>query len=174
MALWVPHIAIVVLTAAAAITDTRSGIIPNSLTLPPLIAAPAVFFLALGPTALLGSLLGALLCGAGPYLLFRRGALGGGDVKLFAAIGAIAGATLGLEVQILGLCAGALYATARLLCRGELLRVLGNAGRMMVNSILPARLRKETTPQSFTHVRLGASIFAGTLLAVAGQHGAWG
>ena len=171
---WVPHIAILLLATGAAITDTRWGLIPNSLTLPPLIAAPILYYLVAGPAGLLGSLLGALLCGFCPFLLHRRGALGGGDVKLFAAIGAIAGFSVGLEAQLFGLTVAAVYVTIRLAVRRELLTVLANAARLVANPLLPRRLRRPPTRVSLAEVRLGASVLAGTLLAVLGQHGVFG
>jgi len=171
MNLWLPHIAILLLATGAAITDSRWGRIPNSLTLPPLIAAPVAYYLVAGPAGLLGSALGALLCGFCPFLLFRRGALGGGDVKLFAAIGAIAGFSVGLEAQLFGLIVAAVFVTVRLAIRRELLPVLGNAARLVANPLLPRRLRRAPTRVSLAEVRLGASILVGTLLAVLGQHG---
>ncbi len=171
MSLWVPHAAILLLTAAAAISDTRTGRIPNGLTLPPLVAAPAVYYLVAGSAGLLGSVLGALLCGFAPFLLFRWGGLGGGDVKLFAAIGAISGLTLGLEAQLIGLIVAAAFVTIRLVMRRELLSVLANALGLVVNPLLPSRMRRTPVRVGIAEVRLGASIFAGAVLAVLGQHG---
>jgi prepilin peptidase CpaA len=86
------------LTAAAAAFDYRTGLIPNELTLGVLAFAPLshalVAMRADGSwmSALVsagGSLAGMLVGGALPLLLFRMGAIGGGDVKLFAALGAV-------------------------------------------------------------------------------------
>src|SRR5687767_10166147 len=105
----IPYAVAVGLAAAAAITDWRTGRIPNWLTLPPLVAAPVAYVAAAGLDGLLPSLLGMLVCGAPPYILFRRGAMGGGDVKLLAAVGAVAGISVGLEGQLLGLVIASLY-----------------------------------------------------------------
>ncbi|MBS2012703.1 MAG: prepilin peptidase [Deltaproteobacteria bacterium] len=45
------------------------------------------------------SLLGALLCGFIPFFAWKKGELGGGDVKLFAAIGALMGLSMGFDVE---------------------------------------------------------------------------
>ena len=172
MTTWMPHIAILLVTAIAATTDVRSGLIPNWLTLPALVAAPALHAFLGDEGALQASLLGIAMCGLAPYLLFRAGALGGGDVKLFAAIGAIAGPALGLEAQILGLTAAAVYVLGRLAWRRTLGAVLRRAGRILVNPLLPPTRRRPVAHEELTEVRLGASIFVGTTLAVLAHHGA--
>jgi prepilin peptidase CpaA len=101
--------------AVAAVTDLRTGHIPNWLTLPPLVAAPATHFFLFGSAGLTWSLVGLFFCGILPYVLFRIGALGGGDVKLFAALGAILGFSQGSNV---------LLASAMLCAAGGILRAL--------------------------------------------------
>jgi prepilin peptidase CpaA len=160
----------VAVTAVAAITDWRDEIIPNWLTLPALVLGLAVHTVAFGALGLVSALLGAVLCGLLPYILFRQGALGGGDVKLLAALGALGGAGLGMEAQVLSLLVAAGYAMLLLAKRGRLLGMLGNAGRLVVNPILPAKWRRPVTPETMTSMRLGAPICAGTLLAVINQY----
>lgn len=45
------------------------------------------------------ALLGAFACGFIPFLAWRKRELGGGDVKLFAAIGALMGPVVGFDVE---------------------------------------------------------------------------
>jgi prepilin peptidase CpaA len=45
------------------------------------------------------ALLGAVACGLVPFLAWKKGEMGGGDVKLFAAIGALVGAAAGFDVE---------------------------------------------------------------------------
>ncbi len=96
--------AAVVLIAAR--TDLRTRLIPNALTLGSMALGLGVH--ALWPAVadgwsaaghgLVQSLAGAAICGLPPLLLFARGEMGGGDVKLFAAIGALCGSHVGLAV----------------------------------------------------------------------------
>ena len=138
------------LTALAAVTDTRRGLIPNWLTLPTLALAPLAQLATSGPRAASAALLGAM---------------GGGDVKLFAALGALCGASLGLELQLISYVIAALAALSVAAWRGRLLAILVSAARLL----WPPRRTRDTTalaaaPERLTDVRLGASIFAAVLL----------
>jgi len=88
-------IAAILVAAIAAWFDWRSRRVPNALTLPVLIIACAY-----GGA---GAILGVAVCSALPLLLWTRGVLGGGDVKLLAVLGAILGVRLGIGVEVIGL-----------------------------------------------------------------------
>src|SRR5450432_4164605 len=101
-------IAAVIVAGLAAFSDWRTGIIPDKLTLPALLGAPLAY-LGRGIATHAGidaavteagwSLGGALVCAAIPLLLYRQSAIGFGDVKLFAALGALLEPMIGLEAQ---------------------------------------------------------------------------
>src|SRR5687768_17004583 len=112
----------------AAITDVKTGKIPNQLTLPVLVLAPPGHVaLALHGGAAFGDALwqgllsvgGLLLCALVPLLMWRFNAIGGGDVKLFAAIGALALPSFGFEAQLYVLVAAALLAPIKLVYEGK-------------------------------------------------------
>ena len=103
------------LCVLAAVSDLRTGQIPNRLVAWGLglgVALPVASALFLAPLssappwALLGTLgeglgkalAGLLVTAAVPLALFLMRALGGGDVKLFAAVGALAGPSLGFAI----------------------------------------------------------------------------
>lgn len=79
------------LTAAAAVTDYRSGKIYNWLTLPAL-ALGVVVGLCSGIPTLVAGLQGIALAAVVFVPMFFFGILGGGDVKLLIALGSILGA----------------------------------------------------------------------------------
>lgn len=81
----------VLIASLGAISDLRSARIPNWLTYGGLFAALAVRFVLLGSAGLKGGLAGLLVAGFLFFLLFVIGAIGGGDVKLMACVGAWAG-----------------------------------------------------------------------------------
>jgi prepilin peptidase CpaA len=101
---------ILVLCAIAAVSDVRTGRIPNRLvawglglgaTLPvlsALLSAPHGALLGVLGEGLGEALAGLIVTAAIPLGLYRMRALGGGDVKLFAAVGSLAGPGLGFAI----------------------------------------------------------------------------
>ena len=150
--------------AVAAFCDHRRGEIPNWLTLPPLVFAPLVYGLAFGLEHALQSWGAALLGGLVPYFLFRRSAMGGGDVKLFASLGAIMGFDLlaGVEIQLWAFAFAMLGAGAALAWRGRLLATLGNALAAGLEPLLPRRFHRDPSAELSTSIRMGGSILAAT------------
>ena len=164
------HATVLLLAGVAAVTDVRKGTIPNWLTFPALAAAPIVHGWADGFGGLLRSLIGMLVCSLVPLLVFYRGGMAGGDVKLFAAIGAVGGLYLGLEAQFLSLVVASIYALGQLTWNGRLVTTLGNSLFLGLNPVLPRKWRRTIAPELMHRIRLGAAILCGTAIAVAGHH----
>ena len=155
----------------AAWYDWRTGHIPNWLTLGSLAVAPVAHFIL---TLLVGNLdlaiqeagfsvAGAAMCGLVPIVLYRLGGIYGGDVKLFAAIGAICGTMVGVEAELWAFIAGTAFALGRMAYQGKLLRTLGNSLMLVANPLLPKERRRELTPEMMTEMRFGPAIFVGML-----------
>ena len=161
----IPHIVALALAAGAGVTDARSGHIPNGLTLPPLILAPLAYLIFAGPRMAAFSIVAAILCGLLPYLMFRKGAAGGGDVKLLAAVGAVAGASFGIETQLFGFALATFASLALLTYRGRLLATFGNALFLAINPFLPRRYRRIAPPEAMSTIRMGIPFFLGALIA---------
>jgi prepilin peptidase CpaA len=162
----VTYAAMLLIALIASASDLRTGLIPNWLTFPTLIVAPLMGAAFDGTRGLVGSLLGIVICGLVPLVFHRLGAMGGGDVKLFAALGALGGPGLGLEIELLALSCAFFWGLAVLTFRGDLLRSLATSGRLAVNVFVPENRRRPIAPEQLTSLRIGAAIFAGTLLAV--------
>ena len=151
------------------------GEIPNWLTLGALALAPLAYFawgaahggVRVGAEQLGLSLLGAVVCGLVPLLLYRYDMGGGGDVKLLAAIGALCRPMIGIEAEFYAFAAAALFAPAWLAWEGRLFRTLANSMWLAINPLLPKAKRHEIKREALTWFRLGPAIFAGTLVAVA-------
>lgn len=169
---------LVLFTAAAGITDFRTGHIPNRLTLCGLAAAVAtnvVLFLTLlrGPEDSIVTQLLAASCNMGlglvaaalaPAVLYRVNAIGGGDVKLLAVLGVAAGPSLGLEIELGAFMIAALYAPAKLAYRGELGRLLRNTAALAVSPFLPKEKRRPPPAALMTSIRFAPAVFVSTLL----------
>ena len=164
-----------VITGFAAWTDWRTGEIPNWLTLGTLFLAPiahiAHAMTRLGmdrDSALLEgaySVAGAGVCVLLPALLYQKSAIGAGDVKLFAAIGALCQVILGIEAEVYSFFAVALIAPARLAYDGKLLRTLRNSLVLMRNSVVPKGMQIPIENEAMTEFRMGPAIVIGTLVA---------
>lgn len=164
----------VAVAAIAAWFDWRTGHIPDWVTLGPLAIAPlAHLALHLAQTRLLQpgieaagfSVLGAVACACVPLMLYRAGAIGGGDIKLLAAIGAILRPLAGVEAEFYAFVAGAVFAPARLAYDGKLSRGIANTLALALNPILPKHRRREISPDMLTSLRFGPAIFVGTCCA---------
>lgn len=113
------------IAVTGAVEDVRTSRIPNLLTYTGLLAALVLRAFLLGWPGLKLGLLGMLATGALFFVLFLLGGMGGGDVKLMAAVGAAAG--LGQAVPLLiysalaGGAVGIAYAILRRQMRGALL-----------------------------------------------------
>lgn len=166
-------VAACVLAAIAAVTDARTGSIPNALTLPALFLAPLAHAIGARAAGLDGpgvgmevaaSVGGAVLCALVPLILYRRSAMGAGDVKLFAALGAVLQVMQGVEAETYAMVFAALLAPGYLAYKGTLFATLKNTGVLMLNAVRPDDKQQPVHADTMTWFRLGPAIFLGTLL----------
>jgi prepilin peptidase CpaA len=164
----------IALAAIAAVIDYRTGTIPNWLTIGGLVLGLlghgaygwfAVDFKA-GASESALSLAGALFCSLAPALLFWKGGMGGGDLKLYAAIGALCHPLLGIEIQMYSLVVAAVVAQARLAYEGRLFGVLGGSLALLLNPFRSEAKRKAAPAETMVWFRLGPAIFAGAVLSL--------
>lgn len=99
--------------------DVRGGRIPNQLTYSGLLVALAVRSLVSGLPGFEDGIVGMLAGGGIFYLLFLLGGMGGGDVKLMAAVGAWAGTAHTVEILIAAAIAGGFLAICSMLFHGQ-------------------------------------------------------
>jgi prepilin peptidase CpaA len=87
--------------------------------------------------------------------------MGGGDVKLLAAIGALVGMMIGIEVQLLGFVMAACYALAIRAFSGGFGTLLHNCFFLVANPFLPPHWQRELRRAEMTSLRLGGFMFLG-------------
>ncbi len=161
-----PVVAVSVLASIAAITDVRTGKIPNWLTLPGTLLALSYSVVAHGTQGLLHSALGFLICFLVPATVYwssKGKAIGGGDLKLFALLGAWLGPSAGLELQLTAFVFLMVLAFVQLTWRGKLLGVLKNSLLLMVNPLRKQEERGAPAPELLTELRMGPCIWVATL-----------
>ncbi|MCE9592520.1 MAG: A24 family peptidase [Planctomycetes bacterium] len=168
---WIAFGLLAVVLVTAAVTDCRTGKVYNALTYPAILAGLIFWsctgymqsgFAGLG-TQFLHSLL-ALAAGYIPFaLIFAAGGLGGGDVKLMSAVGAItAKPVCVLGTAFYALILAALFAIVLMIrkkiVRRTLSRLLGAA------LVLPVGV-KPNLPNDSPRVPFAVAVCVGGLLA---------
>jgi len=157
----VADVASVLLCVACAASDLRSYRIPNWLTFGGaalgLLLAASTGSLAVAKASLVGLLIGLIVLLPASAV----GAVGMGDVKLLAAVGALVRFPLVLPAAVYTLLWGGLFALGLALRRG----VLGAALRNVL-----ALSTRRVTPTALHRMPYGLAILAGTAHAVASRY----
>jgi prepilin peptidase CpaA len=160
------HGAVLLVTGIAAVSDLRSGQIPNWLTLPAIAAAFVAHLATAGSAGAIYSLLGLLVAGLFPLVLFWRGAMGGGDVKLFAAVGAALGPTGGLEAELASFLVAGLFAMLMMTWRGTLVRTARSAV-LVAFRVGPGEGARPRLDDELTRpMRIGLAVFVGSAITL--------
>jgi prepilin peptidase CpaA len=115
---------LVLLICAALFFDLTRKRIPNFLTFPAIIYGIISYTTIQGLEGLWFSFLGLLVGLAIFFIPFAMGGMGGGDVKLLGAVGALQGWQFVFSAAILAALAGGVMALVYLAVSGRLLRVL--------------------------------------------------
>ena len=158
-------------TAVAAYTDLRRGEIPNWLTfggfLAGLVASAALAArtgeLSRVGASVAGAFVGSLLCAVIPLYLWRNGAMGGGEVKLFMALGSLCHPLTGLDIELTAFIAGSLLAPVKLAFDGQLIATMKRTGMLVANVFLPKNRHYELPRAALVWFRFGPAIFLATL-----------
>lgn len=162
----------VLVTLVAAVWDHRTGLIPNVITYP-LLAFGALLHLVLSAQLfpgvslwliLLETVAGAALCALVPFLLWRKSAMGGGDVKLLAGLGATLGPSFGLELELYSFLSAVVMAPIVLAYRGELLATAGRSWALLSRPLRRSKPDKPAAALAHTELRFGPAICFATLV----------
>lgn len=132
---------LLILVTVGASTDVFTGKIPNILTYPACVFGLVWGLAESGGVGLLGSVWGLLLGFVPFFLLFLAGGLGGGDVKMMAAVGAVMGFEFTLTAMINSIFVGALIALLIVIWHGRGLAALHYLGCVCLRWFLPGATR---------------------------------
>lgn len=130
--------------SVSVVTDLKARRILNLVTLPTLLLclglrAAQGGWGELGGTGLASGLLGLAVGGTFFLVLAVLGGMGGGDVKLMAAVGAGVGFPTVLACLVYIALVGGIQAILWLIWQGKLLRTLGGMGRVALRKLRLAR-----------------------------------
>lgn len=164
-------IALLLITLIAGVWDLRTGRIPNLLTYG---AIGIGFVLALfqGQGAALSSFVGFLVGFAIFAVAFKAGMMGGGDVKLMGAIGALKGFPFVIYVMYYACAVTAVVAFSILVYRGVALATLRDIGRTLFSGIMA---REWALPPARADLKIpfGAALSVASQVALVGSLLGW-
>ena len=157
-----------ILVIVAAIWDIRTRRIPNWLTLSGVVLAVALNTFLYETAGLWYSLKGLGVAFGVYFVLYLLHAMGAGDVKLMAAVGAAAGWENWLGILVLTSVFGAVAGLLLVAFKGRIRRTLGNVGTILTSlgrGRAPYKENPELDVSSDQGMRLphGALIALGTL-----------
>jgi prepilin peptidase CpaA len=133
-------VTVLVFVALCVVVDVRTRRIPNILSGTAVLAGLALNALHFGFGGLLGSV-GGLVATVGVLLFpFALGGIGGGDVKMMGAVGALLGPRLALEGLAAGVIVGGAVMIVHLLRRGRLREKLDALRAMLTAAVLTRSL----------------------------------
>jgi prepilin peptidase CpaA len=135
MAGWLPFVPLVVMLLVASVLDLRERRIPNWLTLSLLVGGMVQAGLGSGTVSPASSGLGILVGFVLMFLPFALGALGGGDVKLLAAVGAWLGPMPTVGVFAAAAVVGMIIVLAQCALTGRLSTLFRNSSMLAMNVV---------------------------------------
>jgi prepilin peptidase CpaA len=155
----VPAVVLLAVAVTCAVTDLWKGKIYNAVTYPAMAIGVVLAVVQHGAPGIFYAL-GGFAVGFFPaFVLFALGGMGGGDVKLLGAIGAIAGAVAATETLILAFVFGGLFALGKLAWHGRLFATLWRTLRTIAGYLVPGLGRAEAAPgEGRLEVRFGVAI----------------
>jgi prepilin peptidase CpaA len=150
--------------------DVRTRRIPNVVTVPAIVLGLAVNGLYMGPHGVATSLAGLVLPVALLLFPFALGGIGGGDVKMMAAVGALLGPRLAVWGLVLGMILGGGIMLAHLGRIGRLREKLRATASMVSAAVATgsvAPLRPTGDPQEIVALPYSVPLGLGTLAVLA-------
>jgi len=147
-------------------TDLKYQLIPNAITLPSIFLGLALNVFFRGAPGFIDGLLGILLGLVLFIIPFIIGGLGGGDVKLIMAIGAIMGMQFNLECIVATVIIGALISLVLILNQRKLKRSLVTVCRYIISTILLQSLKEIEQTELNMYFPYGIAISLGTIVTL--------
>ncbi len=165
-------VAIIVLLIPLAIIityyDVRYRRIPNPFVLATLASGLAINSIFGGLAGLYASLGGCALAFVLMFLLHIFGAMGAGDVKLFAAVGAVTGASFVLPTFLVVILTGGLLGVVSIIRAGAVITTMQRVLQILVGLLPGWEMPKFAVPPDRRHtIPYGVAITIGSIISTA-------
>lgn len=148
--------------------DVRYRRIPNAFVLAALAGGLAINFIFGGLPGLAGSIVGCVLGFVLMFVLHVFGAMGAGDVKLFAAIGAVTGASLVLPTFVVVVLTGGLLAIVSIVRAGVVITTMQRVLQIFVGMLPGWEMPRFAVPSDRKHtIPYGVAITIGSIISAA-------
>ncbi len=148
--------------------DVRYRRIPNAFVLAALAGGLALNGIFGGLPGVAASLAGCGLAFVLMFILHIFGAMGAGDVKLFAAIGAVTGAQLVVPTFLVVVLIGGLLAVVSIIRAGTVMTTLHRVLQILVGLLPGWQMPKFAVPADRTHtIPYGVAITMGSIISIA-------
>ena len=155
------------LTGIITYFDVRYRRIPNLFVLATLVSGLLLNFVAGGLDGLRASAGGCLLGFGLMFMLHVFGAMGAGDVKLFAAVGSVVGSHLVPSTFLVVLLTGGVLAVYTILRNGTLVSTLLRVLQIFVGLLPGGQIPRFSIPSDRRHtIPYGVAITLGSLISL--------
>jgi prepilin peptidase CpaA len=161
-----PALVLLAVALISAFTDLVHGKIYNAVTYPAILVGVVLQMWLHGGAGLPLALAGFAVGFVPAFVLFVLGGMGGGDVKLLGAIGAIAGPMVATETLILAFLFGGLFALGKLAWHGRLFDSGVRIVRVLAGYVVPGLGRAAAATTPALTVRFGVAICLAALAAL--------
>jgi len=148
--------------------DVRYRRIPNSFVVATLISGLAMNTTFGGMKGVLSSAGGCVLAFILMFMLHVFGAMGAGDVKLFAAIGSVTGANLVLPTFLVVILTGGVLAVVSIVRSGAVRTTMQRVVQILVGLLPGWQMPKFAVPTDRSHtIPYGVAITIGSVISMA-------
>lgn len=156
------------LAIAIAYYDVRYRRIPNPFVLGTLVSGLAVNTIIAGLPGLSASVTGCLLAFILMFMLHIFGAMGAGDVKLFASIGAVIGVHLVLPTFLVVVLTGGVLAVVSMIRAGLFITTMHRVLQLLVGFLPGWEMPRFAVPSDKRHtIPYGVAITLGSIISTA-------
>src|SRR5687767_9046413 len=147
--------------------DVRYRRIPNAFVLATLVAGIVINAIFAGLPGIAASLMGCVLAFGLMFMLHIFGAMGAGDVKLFAAIGSVIGVQLVLPTFVVVALTGGLLAVYTMIRAGAVRATMFRVFQIFVGFLPGWEMPRFAVPADRRHtIPYGVAITFGSLIAL--------